>query len=85
MVIMVMMIVSCSSDDCNDYNGCAGDECNDGDDFDDDDENCVDDDKGNPYLLCGHLDVVPSGDLYQWDHPPFLGQVINQVHISWLE
>ena len=32
----------------------------------------------NPYLLCAHLDVVPAGDLDQWDHEPFLGEVVDQ-------
>lgn len=32
----------------------------------------------NPYLLCAHLDVVPAGDPEQWDHEPFLGEVVDQ-------
>jgi carboxypeptidase PM20D1 len=31
----------------------------------------------NPYMLCGHLDVVPEGN-GNWSHPPFLGEIINE-------
>ncbi len=31
----------------------------------------------NPYLLCGHLDVVPEGNTDEWSHDPFLGDVIK--------
>jgi len=27
--------------------------------------------------LCGHLDVVPAGDLEAWDHPPFGGDLVD--------
>lgn len=30
----------------------------------------------NPYLLCGHLDVVPEGT-GTWSHDPFLGDIIE--------
>ena len=29
-----------------------------------------------PYMLCAHLDVVPEGDLSQWDCDPFLGEIV---------
>ncbi len=29
----------------------------------------------NPFLLCGHLDVVPEGDLDSWSRPPFSGEL----------
>ncbi|XP_055883024.1 N-fatty-acyl-amino acid synthase/hydrolase PM20D1.2-like [Biomphalaria glabrata] len=30
-----------------------------------------------PYLLMGHLDVVPASNLKAWDAPPFSGQILN--------
>lgn len=32
---------------------------------------------GEPLLLMGHLDVVPSGDPADWGQPPFCGAVVN--------
>lgn len=36
--------------------------------------------KGKPYMLAGHLDVVPAGDLEGWRDglDPFLGEVVEQ-------
>ena len=30
-----------------------------------------------PYMLCAHLDVVPEGELDQWDCNPFLGSIVK--------
>ena len=30
-----------------------------------------------PYMLCAHLDVVPEGDVSQWDCDPFLGEIVR--------
>lgn len=32
----------------------------------------------NPYLLCGHLDVVPAGDVEAWSRPPFSGEIFEE-------
>ena len=32
----------------------------------------------NPYLLAGHLDVVPTGEPGRWDRDPFLGQIVEE-------
>ena len=32
----------------------------------------------NPYMLCGHLDVVPEGIRENWKHNPFLGEIIEE-------
>jgi len=33
---------------------------------------------GDPYLLCAHLDVVPTGERERWLEDPFLGEIIHQ-------
>ena len=30
-----------------------------------------------PYMLCAHLDVVPEGEIAQWDCDPFLGEIVR--------
>ena len=32
----------------------------------------------NPYMMCAHLDVVPEGNTEEWEHDPFLGDVIEE-------
>jgi succinyl-diaminopimelate desuccinylase len=37
--------------------------------------------EGPTLVLNGHIDVVPPGDVTQWDIPPFKGEIINgRVH-----
>ena len=31
----------------------------------------------NPYMLCGHLDVVPEGNTERWEYDTFLGNIIE--------
>jgi len=38
----------------------------------------------SPYLLLGHLDVVPEGNLDLWDHQPFLGQILQQDEVDFV-
>ena len=39
---------------------------------------------GDVYMIAAHLDVVPAGDTSQWDHPPFLGEVIDQGGVNYV-
>ena len=32
----------------------------------------------NPYIICAHLDVVPEGITDEWEHDPFLGDIIEE-------
>ena len=33
--------------------------------------------EGRSIILNGHIDVVPEGDIAQWEHSPYSGEVIN--------
>lgn len=34
--------------------------------------------RGKPFSLClGHTDVVPEGDLSQWEHDPYSGDIVE--------
>merc|ERR1719322_1561469 len=32
----------------------------------------------SPYMICAHLDVVPEGNTEEWEHDPFLGDIIDE-------
>ena len=35
--------------------------------------------KSPSLVFCGHVDVVPPGNLDAWTHPPFQGEVVNKT------